>query len=115
MRPLPKSMLVYTVQYYELNDIPSNSRYEGTSTYSNPITINNVLVNYSKALIKSNPGNQEVSTSGKMYLDKVNSNPFIELKVGSKIVNDDGESFFVKSFKIVKSFNTIHHYEVELS
>lgn len=108
MIPIPLTILKNTIQYYELD---KSSRYEGT--FKPPITIKNVLINYSYTVKKTNPGNQEQSKQGTMYIDCVNSYPLVEMKYGDKIVSDDGKEFFVKLVKPVQ-FYSLHHYEVEL-
>lgn len=108
MRPIPKRLLINKIKYYE---IEPESRYEGT--FKDPITINNVLINYTKTVAKSPPANQEKQTKGTIYLDAVNTKPFLELKYGSKIITDDGQQYFVNAVTPVQSF-VLHHYEVTL-
>lgn len=108
MRPIPKVLLVNTIQYYELL---KNGRYEGS--FGAPVTITNVLINQTNTVTKTNPGNQEKATQGMLYIDAVNSVPCIELKYGSKIVDESGHTFYVKAIKPVQAF-TLHHYEVTL-
>lgn len=108
MRPIPKVLLKDTIQYYELD---KSNRYEGV--FKTPITITNVLINYKKSVIKSNPANQQKSTKGTLFIDVVNSNPVIEMSYGSKIVDADGREYFVSAVYPVQAF-LLHHYEVEL-
>lgn len=109
MRPLPLSIMSHVVQYYEVD---SDSRYEGN--FKAPIALNNVYFWYTKTVKKTNPGNQDSSVVGKLYLDATNTKPFIVPVYGSKIVNDDGNEYFVKGVKAVKTYSDIHHYEVDL-
>jgi hypothetical protein len=109
MRPIPKVLLKDTIQYYEFI---SEGRYE--ASFKAPIKISNVLINYTKAVIKSVPANQQTSMKGTMFVDAINSSPFFEMKYGSKIIDASGREFFVAAVKPIQAF-TLHHYEVDLS
>lgn len=107
MQPIPRRFLVNTVQYYELDE---SSRYD---TFKVPVAINNVLINYTKSSSKTGSADLEATTKGTMYMDAINTNPFIFLKYGSKIVDENGQEYFVNAVNPVQAF-TLHHYAVTL-
>jgi hypothetical protein len=108
MRPIPLRLLKDTIQYYELN---KSDRYEGS--YKQPIEIKNVLINLTKTVKKSTPADQTKAQKGSMFMDAINTKPFIELQYGSKIVDQDGNEFYLLESKAVQAFK-LHHYEVGL-
>jgi hypothetical protein len=107
MQPIPLRFLKSTIKYYELAD----GRYEGV--YNAPVTIKNVLINFSKTVMKQTPANQTKQSKGTLYLDAINTKPFIQLSYGSKIIDEAGNDFYVMEVKPVQAF-TLHHYQVTL-
>jgi hypothetical protein len=108
MRPIPMRLLKDDITYYELD---KNSRYEGT--YKAPIQIKNVLINLTKTVKKDTPADQSKAQKGTVFLDAINTKPFMDLVYGSKIVDQLGNEFFVLESKAVQAFK-LHHYEVGL-
>jgi hypothetical protein len=109
MMPIPMILLKSNIQYFEKI---TDGKYEGG--FKDPITINKVLIQYSTTVKRSDPGNQEIQTAGKLFIDCVNSSPVIDMKFGSKIICiEDNKEFFIGKVEPVKAF-VLHHYEVEL-
>jgi hypothetical protein len=103
--PIPMIHLIHEIEYHEKLD----GRYEGT--FKDPIIIKNVLIVYSTTVKKTGEGKEKINKS-KLFIDCVNSDPVIELKVGSKVIFD-GKELFVKDVKPILGIK-LHHYEVEL-
>lgn len=108
MRPIPLFFLINTVQYCEVIE---TGRYEGS--FADPITITNCLVNVTKTVAKTNPGNQSIEVTGTLYLDATNTVPFFEMKYGSKIIDSDGSEYTVKGVRAIQTYE-LHHYAVDL-
>lgn len=110
MRPIPKKLLIHTVEYHEKID---DSRYGGG--YMPPIVINFVRLDISYAVKKSS-SNEEKLFKGLLFIDAVNSSPAIEMKQDSKVIFEENgrkRTLIVQNVKPLYGFK-LHHYEVEL-
>lgn len=106
MRPIPLVLLPHTIEYHERE---TGGRYEGS--YKPPITIRNVRVEKSNAVVKTGP-DEEKALKGKLFMDVVNSSEAFEMVPQSKIVFQ-GKEMFVENVKPITAYE-LHHYEVQL-
>lgn len=106
IKPIPKKLLTHTIQYEEwFNDDGYGS------SYKNPITINFVRVDPSSAIARSNI-RDDVEANSVIFIDRIYSQPFIELKEKSR-VTFEGKPFEVTKTNPFYDFLEVpHHYEV---
>ena len=105
--PMPKAILIHSVQYKE---------YEGDGRfgkeYKEPVTLGNVLVQPVSSISRTNNMNT-VAFNSLMFYDCINSSPKNINFVKESIISFNGQEMEISRINPIYAFN-LHHYELEL-
>lgn len=109
VRPIPRKFLPHTVTYEEYEE---GGRYG--DTYKDPVTFQFVRVDEltSRALSQLSDSNQHTHTLIFDVVSSVATKP-VQFTVKSKITFE-GQELTVQKVNPLRTFNQIHHYELEL-
>ena len=108
IRPIPKNLLIHSVEYREY--LEDDRWGDG---FADPITIEFVRVEPATALNR-NTTREEIVAQHILFVDRVFSKPFVEMKEKSK-VKFQGKEYEVHKVNIRYTFGPApHHIEVEL-
>lgn len=109
--PIPKRLLIHEVTYTEPSNVGDGSM--GGSTKPKSTVIKNVRFTPTrKRVIKSD--NTEVFTNGILFIDSVNSSPFIDINEGGKITFKNKKLNIIGCLESYTDQETPHHLEVQL-
>lgn len=108
IKPIPKRLLIHSIIYRE--KLPDDGWGGG---FAEPVTIENIRVEPARSINRS--GNaDDIVARNIVFIDRVYSKPFLELKEKSK-VEFNGKEYEVNKVSPHYGFkDTPHHYEVEL-
>ncbi|MCY8867400.1 minor capsid protein [Bacillus spizizenii] len=111
-KPIPPKLLFHSIEYEEYIDEDQSNGWGGEVSPSQ--TIQNVRVEPITAITRSNI-RDDVEGESIVFIDRLNSKPFIKLKEKSK-VKFEGKTYEIHRVKALYDENpgTPHHYEVEL-
>ncbi|MDG6156174.1 minor capsid protein [Lactococcus formosensis] len=110
-KPIPKKLLIHEVSY-----IPPEKEGDGSiggNTDQEPKIIKRVRFNPNHKLIKK-PGNVESFTTGVLFIDSVNSAPFISPAEGGTIVFKGRKLKVIECKEAYTDQVEVHHLEVML-
>lgn len=108
--PIPKIMLPHTIVYRAYNGTDDF----GSPTYGNPVTIERVRID--ETTVFSRDGTQtRIVANGVIFIDAVNSSPFLNFEEQSLIIFNGRELVVQKVIPYYQPFSAdIHHYELEV-
>lgn len=108
-KPIPKKLLPHTVVYTP----PGEDDGPWGGSVGEPQTLKHVRLQSSTA-VKKTGQDEEKLLAGVLYIDSVNSKPFIE-PVSTGTIEYEGKRMVVQNVKVVRAFGPDpHHYKVEL-
>lgn len=111
IRPLPKKWLIHDMVYTEKTGEKDDW---GNPVIKEPVTVKHVR--YDESTVFSRDSSQtKVLADGVIFVDAVNSDPFLDFKEDSKIQINDKELTIKKAIPCYHpTENSIHHYELEV-
>jgi len=108
IKPISKQLLPHTVTYSEYEGVDS---WEDEIIYSEPITVNNVRVQYNSRFNQT-ADSENKTYNALMFVDVVNTSPQVDFVEESKVVFD-GKEMFITEIEPVYA-DALHHLEVKL-
>ena len=108
IRPIPKRLLIHSVEYREFIE---DQRWG--SSFADPIPVTFVRVEPATSMSRDT-SKEEVVARSVLYIDRVNTKPFLQPKEKDRIIFG-GEEYEVHKIDVHYAFGPrIHHLEVEL-
>ncbi|MDU0404892.1 hypothetical protein ML8HA_00678 [Lactococcus lactis] len=109
--PIPKRLLIHEVTYTEPSNVGDGSMGGGSKPKST--VIKNVRFTPTRKKVTKSD-NTEAYTNGILFIDSVNSSPFIEINEGGKILFKNKKLNIIGCLEAYTDQGTPHHLEVQL-
>lgn len=109
MKPIPKKLLIHTVQLRAVND----KNAWGNETLGDPIELKNVRLEPSTKYVKDKDHN-EIQLAAMLFFDIHNSRPHGQIFNDGQVLVFNGERYRIQLVEPLYDGRRLHHYELGL-